>query len=527
MPQKTYEVTAPNGRVFEVTGDRPPSEMELRSIFAGMEAKQSRPTPDQPQGSALGRFVGGAAEMLNPVTMVKGAYQMVRHPLDTYEAMVGQSAEQFGKAREAWDRGGVSEAIGHTGAAVLPMIGPMAADIGEQAGQGDIAGALGATTGLLAGPKALKEAVKIPVRVPAVRAALERGAVSRVQDVMTPKASSQVARRMAEKAKEIAPQILKENKSGFGWSRDALQKQILGKLDSAEQNLDAATDARLEARALETQPVLDALREKRAAQTVQAVDASQPTRTTTTRTSAIVDESGRPIEVTESRAVPYGQDVVPGPNQPRVSQIDQAIGEIEQLGPTSRYEPLKRMRQAYDKPARTVYNPSLVDDFLKKSGEAKGAADVTAALRETLAKADPATAEANASYALYRSASDVLEVAQQIEQVRPKVGRQIMARLTGTLFGAKAAGPAGAAAGYALAPAVDSLVNAGFTTKLKTAQLMQTLADAMKSGNQMAFNDALRQVIKEAVSVRVPSKATTARVSSVAAGRQTERVGQE
>jgi hypothetical protein len=461
----------------------------------------------QTKDSATWRFLSGAGEMLNPVTIAKGAYGMVRHPLDTYESMVDQSAQQFTKAGEAYDRGGISEALGHTAAGVLPMVGPLAADIGEQVVSGDYAGAAGKTIGLLAGPKIAKEVIKAPIRVPAVRAALEKGAAARVADVMTPKASNQMARRMGEKATKIAPEILKENRGG--WSRAAIQKQILGKLDEAEGALDAAADERLAARALDTQPIKEALREKRGAQTVRASEASQAT----PRSSAIVtDSAGRPIS---PKATPYGKDVVPGPNQPRVGQIDQALSELDQLGPTSTYEPLRKMRAAYDEPAKMTYNPSLVDDFLKKSGESKGAADVTAALRETLAKADPLTAEANARYALYRSASDILEAAAQIEKVKPKVGRLIMARLTATIFGGQAAGPAGAAAGFVLAPAVDSLVNAGFTTKLKTAQLMQAIAEATKAGNVPKMNNLTQQLVR------------SARVPVTAQSRQMERVGQE
>jgi hypothetical protein len=509
------------GIVAQNTKPPAPREPGLATIGEQMESK----------GSSLGRFASNAWEMVNPVTLAKGAYQMVRHPLDTYESMVDQSAEQFGKAREAYDRGGMSEAIGHAAAGVLPMVGPLAANIGEQAASGDYAGAAGATIGLLAGPKIAKEVIKLPTRVPAVRAALERGAAARVADVMTPKASNQIARRMGEKATKIAPQILKENRGG--WSRAALQKQILGKLDDAEQGLDAATDARLEARAIDTKPVLDALQQSRDALTAKAVVGSKaipaieeagsgPAVRQTFDTS--FDANQRPMGTpapkppTVKVGAPIGEDVVPAPNQPRVSQIDQAMGEIRRLGPSSQYEPLRVIRQAYDGPAKTVYNPSLVDDFLKKSGEAKGAADVTAALRDTLAKADPAAAEANARYALYKSAADILEAAEQIEKAKPKMGRLIMARLTATIFGGQAAGPAGAATGFVLAPAVDGLANAGFTTKLKTAQLMQAIADATKAGDVPKLNNGLQRILDAAAKARVPVTAQS---------RQMERVGQE
>lgn len=528
----------PTADDFEFPDDATPQEINA-FLLKQPPIKVTAPpaeTPEAPQGSAVSRFTKNAAEMLNPIEIVKGLGQMVRHPLDTYESMVDQSANQFIKANEAYERGGLSEAVGHGAAGVLPMIGPLAAEAGEQIGAGDVAGGLGKAAGILAGPKALKELVKVPARIPATRAMLERGAAARVADVMSPKASNQVARRMGAKAEKIAPEILKENRGG--WSRAALQKQILGKLADAEQGLDAATDARLEARAIDTRPILDALNDSRGRLTSKAIVGSRampviedvgqgvppPSNLHTpslTKPSFSQPSFSEPVPAPAQKvktAAPIGEDVVPAPNKPRVSQIDQAIDELKRLGPVSQYEPLRVMRQAYDGPAKTVYNPSLVDDFLKKSGEAKGAADVTAALRETLAKADPATAEANARYALYKSASDILEAAEQIEKAKPKTGRQIMARLTATMFGGQTAGVAGAAAGYTLAPAMDSLVNAGFTTKLKTAQLMQALADATKTGDVGRV---------QSLSYRLMRSAAKARVPGVAVSRQTELAGQE
>src|SRR5262245_16690065 len=46
------------------------------------------------EGSATGRFVSNAAEMLNPVTMAKGIYGAVRHPIDTVTNIAGQQADQ-------------------------------------------------------------------------------------------------------------------------------------------------------------------------------------------------------------------------------------------------------------------------------------------------------------------------------------------------------------------------------------------------------------------------------------------------
>lgn len=138
-------------------------------------ARQSRTKPfsaedfierREPEGSAVGRFTSGAWEMLNPVALVEGVATAVRHPIATGKALVGAQVEQFRKARDAFQEGRYSEAAGHTGAGLLPVLGPLAADIGEQAGDGDVAGAAGRLAGVLVPTKAVVQGVRrgIPPR---------------------------------------------------------------------------------------------------------------------------------------------------------------------------------------------------------------------------------------------------------------------------------------------------------------------------------------------------------------------------
>lgn len=202
---------------------------------------------------------------------------------------------------------------------------------------------------------------------------------------------------------------------------------------------------------------------------------------------------GMPQVIKEGR--PLGRNVVPAPNSARVAMIDQAIADIKRLGPVARYEPIRTLRQAYDEPAKAVYSPAVTPDFLKAKGSANGAADVTGVLREALAKWDPETAQANAQYSLYRSADDVLKATAEVERTRPKVGRQIIARMTGTILGGQQAGLAGAAVGYVAGPIVDSALASGMTTQLKTAALMQRLATAIRKGD-VGFVNSLTSQIK-------------------------------
>jgi hypothetical protein len=136
------------------------------------EAESATPTP---QGSAAWRFLSNAASTLNPVAAVKGLASAAWHPVDTYQGLVDASADQFGKAKEAYDQGRYSEAIGHGAAGVLPGIGPAAADTGEQMAAGDVAGGLGRGLALAAGPTLTGNVLPRAVaRIPAMRAPVGR-----------------------------------------------------------------------------------------------------------------------------------------------------------------------------------------------------------------------------------------------------------------------------------------------------------------------------------------------------------------
>lgn len=122
---------------------------------------------------ATKRFAGGAAEMLNPVSMAQGLGQMVAHPIAT---IVDPMARNAVRAYDLGKEGRYSEAIGHGAASVLPVVGPLAAQIGEDVGQtGDVARGLGQAAGMIVGGKLIEGAVpKMGSGVkPGVRTAVE------------------------------------------------------------------------------------------------------------------------------------------------------------------------------------------------------------------------------------------------------------------------------------------------------------------------------------------------------------------
>ncbi len=417
---------------------------------------------EAPAASPAARFVEGAWKNLNPISAVQGLAHAALHPIDTASNILSAQGAELGKARDLVGQGRYVEAVGHAGAAALPVLGPMAAQAGERIASGDVAGGLGEATGLIA-PFGAADAAKqlgkawgvMPKTTREVVAdRLQHIASEKVADVMAPKVGANKV-RFGNAAAKVAPDLL-ERGDVQGFSREALQGHIEGKLAEASAALDTAADARNPKQVVYTGPILSDLNAAKAKLTAQ--------------THAI-----GPMKA--------GESVVPSPNAARAATIDQAIDEIKQLGPVANYEALRRIRQAYDGPASAVYNPSMTQDFLKAQGGKLGAADVTGTLREHLAKFDPQTAAANADYSLYRKASDVLTATEEIQRTRPKVGRQIIARFAGGTLGLEAAGLPGAAAGVILGPVLDQALNSGVTTKLQTAKLLNGLSDAIRNGD--------------------------------------------
>ena len=181
----TYRITTPDGRTLRVTGDSPPSEQELERLYESYQASQPS-IPEEP--SAMSRFVEpfketgrGIGHLVEAVGQKPGfgspeeIAAIIPGGAATYklgEGLVGAQLEQLKKAYEAQREGRGTEALGHTAAGILPIAGPMAANIGEALGEGNVAGAAGQAT-LAAAPFMLGKAGR---GVAATGRAVSRGA---------------------------------------------------------------------------------------------------------------------------------------------------------------------------------------------------------------------------------------------------------------------------------------------------------------------------------------------------------------
>jgi len=504
-----------NGRVVgEMESDHPPTREEVARALTALDRQSVLPRAERPReppqsiAGHLGDVVSGAWEQVNPVAAVQGVNEALQHPIDTASGLLSAQGQLGEDARSAYQQGDYARAIRKGINWALPVIGPAIDVQAERMMQGEADKGVGGSLGLglaLAGPKGLDEVRQLRQTARAVErpgtsavsplrervaSTLQQGAEKRVAETMTPKGTGDKWRRMGTRAQKVAPNVVGDLVSeGAPWSRQGLGEMMSERLATAEAGLDAAQDVALTTRSVPTKPLIQALRAKLRPLTLEADVASQyPARR---------GPSGALVET------PVGKNQVPAPSRARAAVIENAIQTLEGLGETTTYEELRKMRALYDEPAKVKYNPSVTADYLKQTAVANGAADVTGTLRSTLAELSPKTASANAVYHVYKSADDLMRVIEEVERTRPKVGRQIVARLTGMLVGAHEAGAAGAMLGYIAGPVIDTAVNAGVTSKLQTARVMQEMADAIRRG------DVLR-------TTRLASKLRTATVANLA-----------
>jgi hypothetical protein len=176
-----------------------------------------------PAASVGTRFAEGAWKNLNPLGLVHA----VAHPIDTLGALIDAQVEQIQQAKSLYGQRRYTEAAGHLGAGLLPLVGPPAAKAGERIGSGDIAGGLGEATGLLA-------ALEAPKVVPKVVGAATRAATAGVTRAVEALPSGSLAA-------DIAPDLV-----GAVFPRTANSMRVLQKIraklgDAAAADVPAAT----------------------------------------------------------------------------------------------------------------------------------------------------------------------------------------------------------------------------------------------------------------------------------------------
>jgi len=464
----------------------------------------------------VGRFIENA---VSPLAQAPGMMLTAAQSLIPFTKGGAAARQELGKAitephaaqghlaAQAFHEGRPAAALGHGVAAAVPFIGPAVASGIEQMQAGDVAGGAGTLTGIaapfVAGPfvRGTAAALKGTALGEGLANTLDRSAVSRLTDQMVPKVGPNKT-RLGNRAAEIAPQLLRDPELG-AYSRTGLADKIAARVDQAKDGLDLATDARLVSQQVKTGPLvhqLDAEIQQLVAHPVEASSVT-PSRQITASGSGGVFEA-------KTQAEPFGRAVEPAPNTTQIETLRRIKSELEALGPVAPYESVRRIRQAWDQVAKVKYSPTVSPDYLAKSGEATGASRGTAAMREALAQTDPASANAYATYHLYKTADDVAQAAEEAQRVRPNRGRGMMARTAGALIGAREGGIVGAGVGAIAAGMADRAAEMAPTFQIAIARRMAAVADALRAGDATEAQALLDRTLQKFPNVRTTLRIT-------------------
>lgn len=188
-------------------------------VTALMGGGDEAAAPEQPQREGfIANFLKNVLPSTTPSDYIEGPIYAAKNPIDSMglllDAIIGAHGQQASKTAEAGGRvlsepslagkaGAASEMLGHGLATVLPLVGPAAANAGEQIGSGDIAGGMGAAAGILT-PSALGAARGVvPAAKQAAATRLEQSAVRGMERAIHPT-------RIDTKAKtaKVVPEML-------------------------------------------------------------------------------------------------------------------------------------------------------------------------------------------------------------------------------------------------------------------------------------------------------------------------------
>ncbi len=401
-----------------------------------------QPDTDQNgQPSAAMRF---ASELYNKspipaaIGLVKGATNAALHPLDTFfglkpaaETVVGLAKAQWDeavkaaqKAKEATQGGGAlsaTEAFGHGLAAVLPILGPAAADVGEHFAKGDTAGGFGGGMALLA-PFAAKYGLELkgaanPQKADLLRREAEQQVSERVLGPANP--------RYKSTAQTLAPEVLQRGMQG---SRLELQQLADEGMAKAADQIDTAVSAMPQPNVIDVKSIANDLQ--------QRIDSFK-----------------------------VNGSVIPTAAE-RVKHLEQLKSYLQKnVGDTASFDDVKRIRDEFYQAADAAKgyqqsgNQSIAD-----AGWA--AREAGSAIRSALAKDRPELVAPNADYTFFKRLGDVLD---------PAIGRPktVIAAPTGVTGGLSTAGAiiGQAAASTPGMKAVSALVMSRILPALKEAQI--------------------------------------------------------
>jgi hypothetical protein len=366
-----------------------------------------------------------------------------------------------------------SEAVGHGAAAMLPVLGPIAADIGEQGAQGDVAGAVGRGAGLLT-PFAGEKLYRMRRVNPKRANLLEREATQQVSErVLAPGNPAYKG-----KAQKIAPEVLSRKLSG---GRMELQQ-------AAEEGM-AEAGARID----------DAIQQAGGVKApVPIVEIEAGIR------KAIAD-------LRDSKGVAYSDQAAA-----RIKQLEKRLVQVRSQGGRSGMATFEDLRGLRDENYRLANEARGYERLgnVKMADEGWAARETGSVILETFARRSPAAAAANADFTFWKTLNDVLDpVKGRPKSQAPPAGVTGGARTSGAVAGALISPKVAFVMGTVVPFIRERMADASW--QLADAQSKMKLAQAMKQGDIGRMRSAMagwaKYSPKGATSPMPPSETAPAR----------------
>jgi hypothetical protein len=409
-----------------------------------------------------GKFVKGTGALMGAMDPVAAGTRAVTSAATGAASM---SWEQFKKAKEAYDKGRYSEALGHTVAGVVPIAGPIVAGAAEEIGTADPE-QMAHGTGTLAGAAA-PMAVTKGASVVAEKLApyVERIAEQKATHAIAPELG---AKRAMYVSKAMKPEVQEEVMRGDAFkgvrNEDTAYKIAKDRKTAANDALKAAYDKIPDTQQFATAPLL------------QRLDAA-------IRRLTPVGSSGKAVES--------------APVTERLAALRQARQDVQNLGTSANADAMRVLRQNWDTGAEAALsppNPAAPASAISMQGKF-GWADARSVLQGYLDEQAPQLKPFNADYSLWKNIHDVLRARVNTETARATVGRGLVGALGGMEIGAHTAGLPGMVMGWITGKVLPSLVHeTGYTGKIAQARAFAKLADALESGHGAMITSAARSL---------------------------------
>jgi len=369
------------------------------------------------------------------------------------------------KAKGAIDRGSPMEAAGYTVATALPVVGPMAAGIGEQAAEtnpdgtpmpGAIARAAGQATALLA-PEAMR-AVE-PMRGPAADMLRESGQREYAQVLGATTKGNKL------RSERVVPELI--DRGVTSTTLKGMSEKANTAAAGAGQAITDAFDNLPTGSRVGLGPISAAL-EKGA---MDAFTVENP-------------QTGQRVPMSGEASRGLGHIAEINRSLEQIAEVDPATGEMYLSAANAR-----RVRQFYDqvtKDAGGFEGKNLSDKSI--AGAHEMAAD---AIRDELSKNFPDIAKLNKEYSFWKDVARVVDDTMVRKQGQAKgLGKKI-AGAAGAAGGFGSGGLAGAIVGKVALESLESMVSSPAWRTI-SAVTKDRLADALSKGNRGAAEHYIR-----------------------------------